>query len=124
MLTLSAVTDEEDHPLENEDESGRRFCDYWRTIFQARQEGLRNYQHQDIFRFVQQAPDDIKWTIDQAEFDDPLALKKDSAPGPDGFPTVSTDVLVALVQSFSIELIKPCWREELFPIVLLKVGLS
>ena len=31
----------------------------------------------------QQAPDDISWTIDQAEFDDPLALKKDSAPGPD-----------------------------------------
>ena len=29
VLTLSAVTDEEGHPLENEDESGRRFCEYW-----------------------------------------------------------------------------------------------
>ena len=27
---------------------------------------------------------DISWTIDQAEFDDLLALKKDSAPGPGG----------------------------------------
>ena len=26
VLTLSAVTDEEGHPLENEDGSGRRFC--------------------------------------------------------------------------------------------------
>ena len=40
------------------------------------------------------------------------------------FPTVSTDVLVALVQSFSIVLIKPFWKEVLFPIVLLKVGPS
>ena len=28
VLTLSAVTDEEDHSLENEDESGRRLCEY------------------------------------------------------------------------------------------------
>ena len=28
----------------------------------------------------------INWTIDQAEFDDLLALKKDSALGPDGIP--------------------------------------
>ena len=36
VLTLSAVTDEEGHTLENEDESGRRLCDYWGTIFQVR----------------------------------------------------------------------------------------
>ena len=51
------------------------------TIFQA-----KHHQHEDILRYVQQAPDDISWTIDQAEFDDLLALKKDSAPGPDGIP--------------------------------------
>ena len=33
-----------------------------------------------------QAPHDIRWTIDKTEFDDLLALKKDSAPGPDGIP--------------------------------------
>ena len=29
VLTLSAVTDEEGAPLENEDDSGRRLCEYW-----------------------------------------------------------------------------------------------
>ena len=29
VLSPSAVTDEEGHPLENEDESGRRLCEYW-----------------------------------------------------------------------------------------------
>ena len=86
VLSLSAVTDDEGHPLENEDESGRRLCEYWRTIFQARVEGPRHLQLDDILRYVQQAPDDISWTIDQAEFDDVLALKKDSALGPDGIP--------------------------------------
>ena len=29
VLSLSAVTDDEGHSLENEDESGRRLCEYW-----------------------------------------------------------------------------------------------
>ena len=29
VLSLNAVTDEEGHPLENEDESGRRLCECW-----------------------------------------------------------------------------------------------
>ena len=86
VLSLSAVTDEEGHLLENEDESGRRLCEYWWTIFQAREEGPRHHQHEDILRYVQQAPDETSWTIDQAEFDDLLALMKNSAPGPDGIP--------------------------------------
>ena len=86
MLSLSAVTDEKGHPLENEDESGRRLCEYWGAILQARVEGPRHHQYEDILRDVQQAPDDICWTTDKAEFDDFLALKKDSAPGPDGIP--------------------------------------
>ena len=49
VLSLSAVTDEEDHPLDNEDDSGRRLCE-------------------GILRFVQHAPDDIRWTIDKTEF--------------------------------------------------------
>ena len=61
-------------------------CENWGTIFQARQEGPRHLHHEEILRFVQQAPDDINWALDQAEFDDLLALKKDSAPGPDGIP--------------------------------------
>ena len=74
MLSLSAVTDEEGHPLENEDESGRRLCEFLGTIFQGREESPRHHQHEDILRYVQQAPDDIRWTIDKTEFDDLLAL--------------------------------------------------
>ena len=29
LLSLSAITDEEGHPLENEDESRRRLCEHW-----------------------------------------------------------------------------------------------
>ena len=29
VLFLSAVTDEEGLPLDNEDDSGRRHCEYW-----------------------------------------------------------------------------------------------
>ena len=72
--------------MENEAESGRRLCEYWGTISQARVEGPRHHQYEDNLRYVQQAPDDISRTIDQTEFDDVLALKKDSAPGPDGIP--------------------------------------
>ena len=84
VLSLSGVTDEEGHTLDNEDDAGRRLCVYWRTIFQARDEGPRHHQHEDILRFVQHAPHDIRWTTEKTEFDDLLALKKDSAPGPDG----------------------------------------
>ena len=37
-----------------------------------------------FFRYVHRALDDINWTVDKTEFDDLLALKKDSAPGPVG----------------------------------------
>ena len=82
-FALSAVTDEEGNPL---DDSGKRLCEYCGTIFHARDEGPRHHQHEDISRFVQHVPGDIRWTNDKTEFDDLLALKKDSAPGPDGIP--------------------------------------
>ena len=86
VLCLSAVTDEEGHPLENEDESGRRLCEYWGSISQARVEGPRYHQYVDILRCVQKAPDDIRWTIDRTGFDELIAMKKDSVPGLDGIP--------------------------------------
>ena len=49
-------------------------------------EGPRQHQHEESLRYVQQAPDDIRWTNDETEFDDLLALMKDSALGPDGIP--------------------------------------
>ena len=38
-LCLHAVTDEDGRPLENEDESGRRPCEYWGTIFALKASG-------------------------------------------------------------------------------------
>ena len=69
VLCLSAVTDEDGHPLETEDESGRRLCEYWGSIFQARVKGPRHHQNENILRYVQEALDDIRWTIDRTEFD-------------------------------------------------------
>ena len=86
LLCLHAVTDENGHPLENEDESGRRLCEYWGTIFQARVEGQRHHHYQNILRYVQKAPDDIRWEVDKSEFDELMATKKESAPGLDGIP--------------------------------------
>ena len=65
---------------------GRRLCEYWGTIFQARVEGPRHHQYEDILRYVQKAPDDIRWTSHRTEFDELIVMKKDSAPGPDGIP--------------------------------------
>ena len=86
MLYLNAVTDEDSHPLENEDESGRRLCEYWGSIFQARVEGPKHHQYENILRYVQKAPDDIRWTFDLTEFDELIALKKNSVLGLHGIP--------------------------------------
>ena len=76
MLCLHAVTDEDGHPLENEDESGRRLCEYWGAIFQAPVEGQRHHQYENVMRYVQKAPDDIRWVIDKNEFDELMATKE------------------------------------------------
>ena len=76
VLCLHAVTDEDGHPLENEDASGRRLCEYLDTIFEARIEGERHHCHEAILRYVLKAPDDTRWEIDRNEFDELLATKK------------------------------------------------
>ena len=86
MLCLHAVTDEDGHPMENEDESGMRLCAYWCKIFEARAEGERHHCHETILRYVHKAPDDIQWKIDRHEFDEMMVTKWESAPGPDGIP--------------------------------------
>ena len=65
LLCLHAVTDEDGHPPENEDESGRRLCEYWCTIFQACVEGQRHHHYENILWYVQKAPDDILWVIEK-----------------------------------------------------------
>ena len=88
---------EDGHPLENdnENESGRRLCEYWCTIFQVRVESERHHCLETILSYAQRAPDSICWEIDGNEFDELLAIKKKAektAPGLDGFHTASTDV--------------------------------
>ena len=113
-LCLSAVTGEEGHPLENEDESGRRLCEYWGTIFQARVEGLRHHHHEDILRYVQQAPDDIRWTIDKTEFDDLIALEKIRLLGQMAIQMMPTSVPGILVRNSSLMLTELFWKEAPF----------
>ena len=64
-------TDEDGRPLENEDESGKRLCEYWRTISETRNEGERHHHC---------------WVIGRNKFDVLMATMKESAPGPDGTP--------------------------------------
>ena len=86
MLRLHAVTDEDGHSAEDEDDSGRRLCEHWCKIFEARVESGRHQCHGTILGYVQKAPDDFRWEIDKNEFDELMATKKESAPGADGIP--------------------------------------
>ena len=70
----------------NEDESGRRLCEHRGTIFEARIEGERHHCHETILRYVQKAPDDIRWKIDRSEFDELTATKKNAPQVPTGVP--------------------------------------
>ena len=124
VLCLNVVTDEDGHPLENEDESGRRHCECWGSIIQARVEGPRHHQYENILRYVQKAQDDIRWTIDRTEFDEHIALKKDSAPCPDGMPYGAYKCAWDWAPSSFSTLTSICWKEVPFLNILLKVGLS
>ena len=85
MLCLSAVSGEDCHPLEFDHESGRRLCDYWGTIFRHVLK-VRDITNMEILlRYVQKALDDIRWVIDQNEFDE-LMAKMECAPCLDGIP--------------------------------------
>ena len=78
-------------------------------------EGPRHHQHEDILRYVQQAPDDIRWTIDQAQFDDLLALKKDSAPGRDVIPEGAYRCADGLGSKFLFNVYRACMEGGAVP---------
>ena len=79
-------TDEDGQHLKDEDESGMRLCTFWCKVFESRSEGERHHSHETLLEYVQKAPEDIQWVIDKREFDEIIATKKESAPGPDGIP--------------------------------------
>ena len=77
-----------------------------------------------VFRYVQQATDDINWTIGQDEFDDFLALKTDSAPGLDGISFCVHRFAGGFGSKFLFRAYQAFLREALFLVTLLKVGPS
>ena len=86
MLCLLAVTDENGHPLEDEDESGMKLCNCWGKVFELHIQEERHHSHQTILDYVQRAPDDIQWQSDQFEFDEMMATMIEPALGPDEIP--------------------------------------
>ena len=118
VLCLSAVTDEEGHPLENEDDQVEGFVCIGEPFFQ------RHHQHEEILRYVQQAPDDIRWTIDRTEFDKLIVRKKDSAPGPDGIPYGAYKCAGNLGSQFLFDAYRALLERDVpFQIILLRVEL-
>ena len=90
-------------------------CEYWGAIFQARTEGQRHHHFENILRYVQKAPDAIRWVIDKNEFDELLALKKEAAPGRDGFQYSLHRCAGGLGLLVSLQRIQTCvWRVVLF----------
>ena len=65
---------------------GMILCAYWSMMFEARVEGERHHCHETLLDYVQKAPDNTQREIDQHEFDEMIATKTESAPGPDGIP--------------------------------------
>ena len=78
ILCLHAVTDEDGHPLEDEDESGMRLCTYWDKIFESRNEDERHPAHETILENVQKDPGYIQGEIDKRKFDEMIDTKKES----------------------------------------------
>ena len=83
-------------------------------------EGPRHHQHEDILRDVQQALDDIRWTVDKTEFDDLLAMRKDSALGPDGIPYGAYRCAGVWARISSLMLTEIFQKEVPFLIILLR----
>ena len=111
MLCLHAVADEDGHPLEHEDESGRRLCDYWCTIFQARAQGPRHHQYENVLRYVQEARNDIRWVIDKKQsLKNSWQQRRNLLLALMEFRTAFTDVREGWVRGLCFAHTSMCWR--------------
>ena len=82
-------------------------CHWWRRSHLGKRRGIRkkafvsigvrfsksasrgdpkHHQYENILKYIQKALVNIRWVIDRTEFDELIAMKKDSAPGLDGNP--------------------------------------
>ena len=115
MLCLHAVTDEDGHPLENEEESGRRLCDCWGTIFQVRAEGPKHHRYENILRYVQKAPGDIRWVMTKMNLTSSWLLRRNPLLVVMEFRTAFTDVREVWVRGFCFVHTNMCWTVVLLP---------
>ena len=70
-------------PIFDPHDAARRLCQHWSGIFRARDDGIPEEQDYTMLSFVVPAPRDMNWT---SAFEEVLASKSESAPGPDGLP--------------------------------------
>ena len=78
-----------------------------------------------LLRYVQKVPDDIRWIIDQDEFDELMTCKKEPALVADGIPySFLADVREGWVRGFCLVHANMCWKVVLFLSFLPKVALS
>ena len=125
MLCLHAVTDEDGHPVENEDESGRRPCEHWGKIFEARVEGEWHRCHETILGYVQKAPDDNtvgNWQKMNSMNSWPL--RRNPLQAPMGFHTAFTGVQEGWDPRFLFKFYQHILAGGLVPYSLLPVGPS
>ena len=92
-LCLHAVTGEDGHLLESEDDSGMRLRTCRCKMFEARVEGEQHHCYETILEYIQQAPDDILWEICKNEFDELMAQKRILLSAPMEFRTAFAGVL-------------------------------
>ena len=85
-LTTHAISNADDVSSFHQDEAARRLCQHWGGMFSARGTSIPNGWAQTMLALVQLAPPDLIWNIGSDRFEEHLASKRESAPGPDGLP--------------------------------------
>ena len=69
-------------PVFEPDEAARRLCQHWGGMFSARIADIPNDWAETMLASVQPAPVDLSWTLGLDEFEELLASKRESVPGP------------------------------------------
>ena len=85
-LTIHAISDVENVPIFEPDDAARKLCQHLGNIFSARNADIPNDCAEAMLALLQHAPPDLRWNIGLDEFNEILASKRESAPGPDGLP--------------------------------------
>ena len=85
-LAIPAISNVDDVPIFEPDGAARRLCQHWGGIFCARNGDVPNDCAEAMLALVQHALPDLRWNMGLDEFEEILASKRESAPGPDGLP--------------------------------------